>query len=80
MLFPVKIDCLIAAEQHYIEFIQDVLISVHENLHELTERKNFADPEELSHIEAKILAYHEMLAILKSSAKEFGLPMEEIGL
>lgn len=67
-------------EKRYIEFIQDVLISIHENLHELTERKNFADPEELPHIEAKILAYREMLAILKSSAEEFGLPTKEIGL
>jgi hypothetical protein len=67
-------------EKQYIEFIQDVLISIHENLHELTERKNFADPEELTHIEAKILAYQEMLAILKMSASEFGLPLKEIGL
>jgi hypothetical protein len=67
-------------EDRYIEFIQDVLISIHENLHELTERKNFADPEELPHIEAKILAYQEMLAILKMSANEFGLPVKEIGL
>jgi hypothetical protein len=67
-------------EKQYIEFIQDVLISIHENLHELTERKNFADPEELPHIEAKILAYQEMLAILKMSANEFGLPVKEIGL
>jgi hypothetical protein len=57
-----------------------VLISIHENLHELTERKNFADPEELPHIEAKILAYHEMLMILKTSASEFNLPVKEIGL
>jgi hypothetical protein len=64
----------------YIEFIQDVLISIHENLHELTERKNFADPEELPHIEGKIIAYQEMLAILKMSANEFGLPVKEIGL
>jgi hypothetical protein len=63
-----------------IEFIQDVLISIHENLHELQERKNFADPEELTYIEAKIMAYHEMIAILKSSADQFGIPKEEIGL
>jgi hypothetical protein len=67
-------------EKRYIEFIQDVLISVHENLHELTERKNFADPEELTHIEAKILAYREMLAILRSSAEEFKLPVSELGI
>jgi hypothetical protein len=67
-------------EKKYIEFIQDVLISVHENLHELKDRKNFADPEELSHIEAKIIAYQEMLAIISMSAETFALPKNEIGL
>jgi hypothetical protein len=67
-------------ENRYIEFIQDVLISIHENLHELTERKNFADPEELTYIEAKIMAYREMLAIIKTSAQQFNLPAAEIGL
>lgn len=63
-----------------IEFIQDVLISIHENLHELQERKNFADAEELIYIEAKIMAYQEMIAILRTSADQFGIPKEEIGL
>lgn len=67
-------------EQCYIGFIQDVLVSIHQNLHELAERKNFGAPEELSHIEAKIIAYREILAILKMSAEEFGLPVKEIGL
>lgn len=67
-------------DKRYIDFIQDVLISIHENLHELTERKGFADPEELTHIEAKILAYREILAIIKTSAGEFDLPKEEIGI
>lgn len=64
----------------YIEFIQDVLISIHENLRDLNERRNFADPEELPHIEAKIVAYQEMLSILRMSADTFGLPRHEIGL
>jgi hypothetical protein len=64
----------------YIGFIQDVLISVHENLRELNERKNFAEPSELSHIEAKIIAYHEMLSIIRMSAESFGLPKHEVGL
>jgi hypothetical protein len=67
-------------ENQYIDFIQDVLISVHENLHELEERKNFADPGELAHIEAKILAYREMIAIMRMSADSVGLPKAEIGL
>ena len=57
-----------------------MLISIHENLHELDQRKNFADPEELAHIEDKILAYHEILAIIRVSAEEFNLPKEEIGI
>lgn len=67
-------------EQRYIEFIQDLLISIHENLHELAERKNFAESAELDHIEAKILAYREMLAMLKVGADQFNLPKEQIGL
>jgi hypothetical protein len=67
-------------DKRSIEFIQDVLISIHENLHELQERKNFADPEEYTYIEAKIMAYQEMIAILKNSAEQFGIPKEELGL
>ena len=67
-------------EKRYIEFIQDVLITIHENIHELQERKGFADPEELTHIEAKLMAYNEMLAIIKVSADEFKLPKEDIGI
>ncbi len=63
-------------EQRYIEFIQDVLISIHANLHDLAERKGFADPEELTYIEAKALAYREVLAIISSSAEEFKLTTE----
>jgi hypothetical protein len=65
---------------NYIPFLQDVLISIHENIRELNERRGFADPEELNHIEAKLVAYREVLAILKMSAAEFKLPVKEIGL
>lgn len=64
----------------YIEFLQDVMISIHENLRELDERRGFADPEELPHIEGKIMAYQEMLSILSSSAEAFGVPKDELGL
>ena len=67
-------------DTRYIEFIQDVLISIHENLRELNERKAFAAHEELPHIEAKIIAYREMLSILRMSADSYGLPKDEIGL
>jgi hypothetical protein len=64
---------------NYEKFLQDVLITLHANIRELKERKNFADPEELTHIEAKLLAYNEVLSILKQSADEFGIPRGEIG-
>ncbi len=64
----------------HIEFIQDVLITIHSNIRELRERKNFADPEELTHIEAKLLAYTEVLAILRFSADDVGIDPREIGL
>jgi hypothetical protein len=67
-------------EQRYIEFIQDVLITIHENIHELQDRKGFADPEEINHIEARLLTYQEILAIIRVSAEEFKLPKSDIGL
>jgi hypothetical protein len=67
-------------EKRYIEFIQDILITIHENIRELKERKNFAEPQELDHIEAKLLAYNEMLSILRMSAEEFDIPKKDIGL
>jgi hypothetical protein len=67
-------------EERYIEFIQDVLIIVHENIRELSNRKAFADPEELTHIDAKLLAYREFLSIISQSADEFHLPKEKIGI
>ena len=64
----------------YVDFLQDVLITIHANIRELKERRNFADPEELTYIEAKLLAYTEMLSILRSSADEFHIDRKEIGL
>jgi hypothetical protein len=64
----------------YVEFVQDVLITLHANIRELKERRGFADPEELTHIEAKLLAYNEMLSILRSSADDAGLDRKELGL
>ena len=61
-------------------FVHDVLISIHENIRELRERKNFADPAELTHIEAKLLAYYEVLSIIRFSADEFEIPKGEIGI
>jgi hypothetical protein len=66
-------------EIKYIEYLQDVLISLHVNLHETEERKAFAEPEELNYIEGRLAAFREMLAILSQSADEFGIPKAEIG-
>ncbi len=63
-----------------IEFIQDFLITIHENIRELKERRSFADPEELDHIEAKLLAYNEILFALRASAAEFKIPQDQLGL
>jgi len=66
--------------ENYKEFLVDVLITLHANLKELRDRRGFADSEELVHIEAKMLAYEEMLGILRDSAKEFDIDREEVGL
>ena len=67
-------------DSRYVEFVQDVLITIHQNIQELNERRGFADPEELSYIEGKLLAYTEMIAILRTSAVEFGIDRKAIGL
>jgi len=67
-------------QHRWVEFIQDFLITIHENIRELKERRGFADPEELSHIEAKLLAYNEILFALRTSASEFNIPQDQLGL
>jgi hypothetical protein len=67
-------------DHQYIEYLQDVLITIHQNIRELKERKNFAEPQELDLIEGKLIAYNEMLSILRMSADEFKIPKNEIGL
>jgi hypothetical protein len=67
-------------EASYQDFLRDIVITVQMNIRELKERRNFADPEELNHIEAKLLTYNEVLSILRGSADEFKIPKEEFGL
>jgi hypothetical protein len=62
------------------QFVQDVVITIHENLRELKERRNFAEPEEQSYIDGKLQAYNEVLSLLKESAKELDLPYDDWGL
>ena len=64
----------------YEDFVRDILITLHMNLRDLRERRNFADAEEMDHIEGKLLAYEEMLAILRDSAEQFHIPGKELGL
>lgn len=61
----------------YAELIKDLVSTIHANIKELRERRNFADPEELNYIEGKLQAYSEIISALKSSAKEFGVPTDQ---
>jgi hypothetical protein len=67
-------------EKAYHDFIQDVVISLHANLREIGERKNFAASDEQDYIEGKMLAYQEVLSLLQAGAREFKLPAKELGL
>ena len=66
--------------ERYKDFIRDVVITLHMNIKETGERRGFAEPQELTHIEARLQVYHEMLSILRQSAEEFGVEREELGL
>ena len=67
-------------DRRSIEFIQDVLITIHDNIRELNERLNFADPEERAYIQGKLQAYSEILSTLRSGADEFGISRSDLGL
>ena len=62
------------------EYIQDVIITIHQNVAEIRNRKTFAASEELTHIEAKLIAYQEVISILKLSAREFGIADDDLGI
>lgn len=62
------------------EFVQDVLISMHENIRDLQGKKAFADPEEQSYLDGRLFSYREVLEIMKFSAREAGLDPKELGL
>jgi hypothetical protein len=66
--------------QKLLEYVQDVLITVHANLEEIRGRKQFADKEELDYIEAKIMAYQEIIAIFRMTAREFNLSEQDLGI
>ena len=61
-------------------FIREVVHLIHENIRELNERKGFAEANELDHIEGKLIAYHEVLALLRTGASESNLSLAEFGL
>ncbi|WP_232793572.1 hypothetical protein [Siphonobacter sp. SORGH_AS_0500] len=63
----------------YLEFIHDVLITVHSGIHELRDRLAFCDPSERDYIEGRIFSYTELLQTIQASAKAFGLS-HEIGV
>lgn len=62
------------------DFVLDVTASLHESVKELSERKNYAAPHEQHYFNAKLDAYHEMLAIMRLSADEFEIAREKVGL
>lgn len=66
--------------EQYQDFIRDVVITLHMNLRETRERKNFAEPEELTHIDARLQVYNEVLSILSDSADQFRIPKGELGI
>ncbi|KAB7731972.1 hypothetical protein F5984_07060 [Rudanella paleaurantiibacter] len=62
------------------EFFHDVLISMHENIRDLQGKKVYADPQEQDYLSGRLFSYHEVLQIMKFSAREAGLDEKELGL
>jgi len=67
-------------KEQLTEFIQNVMIGLHENIREIRERKSWADSKEINYIETKLLTYNEILQLFKFTAKDMQLPEEELGL
>lgn len=62
------------------EYIHNVLITIHANIKETSERKGWADEDELAYIESRLLVYNEVLQTFKLTAREMELPEKELGL
>lgn len=54
----------------YKDLLINLVIQINENISEVSERKLFADEKELDYIEGKLMAYKEILAIIKLDSKE----------
>ena len=62
------------------EFFHDIIITMHENIRDLEEKRAFADPEERDYISGRMFSYGEVLEIMKDSARRFGFDKRELGL
>ncbi|WP_373514368.1 hypothetical protein [Persicitalea sp.] len=61
-------------------FLQDTLITLHENIRDLQGKKVYAEPEEHIYLAGRLFSYTEMLEIMKDSARRFGYDPAEMGL
>ncbi|UHG89053.1 hypothetical protein [Spirosoma oryzicola] len=69
-----------AYSQQVEAFVQDVLITIHANVRDLEEKKTFADPHEQDYIDGRLFSYVEMMAILRTSARDTGIDPKALGL
>ena len=67
-------------ETYSLEFFQDILITLHENIRDLQGRKAYADAGERDYLSGRLFSYREMLEIMKDSAQRFGYDPAEMGL
>ena len=67
-------------KEQLTDYIQNVVIGIHENIREIRDRKGWADPKEMNYIETKLLTYNEILQLLKMTAKDMELEEGELGL
>jgi hypothetical protein len=66
-------------QERWVEFVQDVFITIHENIRGLKERCGLGDPKELTHIKRN--SWHTMkYCPHKSSEVEFEIPKDKLEL
>ncbi|GAB3905392.1 hypothetical protein GCM10028803_36190 [Larkinella knui] len=67
-------------QQQFMDFFQDVLISVYANIRDLREKQGFADPEEQDYLRGRLVSYEEILELFRMSARDTGINSRELGL
>lgn len=64
----------------YKDYLREVIIILKENITMLKQKEAVAKGEEKEYISGRLSSYNDMIAALKTTLHEHGIPEKEIGL